>query len=88
MKPARCAQTHPQQQTSAVALKVWPAFQVPCSGFHSVPSGLGPVFWSNNQKRRPPIVKGGSPPKKRHTRSPPPLARHLKYAPMSGSDVA
>src|SRR5215213_311276 len=34
------------------------------------------------------MVKGGSPPKKRHTRSLPPFARHLKYEPMSGSDVA
>src|SRR5678815_2032037 len=34
------------------------------------------------------MVNGGSPPKKRQTRSPPPFCLHLKYAPISGSDVA
>jgi len=38
------------------------------------------------QARNLPIVKGGSPPKKRQINSLPPFARHLKYAPRSGSD--
>ena len=38
------------------------------------------------QARNLPIMKGGSPPKKRQISSLPPFARHLKYAPRSGSD--
>jgi len=43
-------------------------------------------FTNGAQARNLPIVKGGSPPKKRQISSLPPFARHLKYAPRSGSD--